>query len=65
MAPNTKKVKPLCLMSRKERVSERSFMARKARVEDQVLLQIKRRRIFHVSVATNAIDLDTMPKTMI
>ena len=60
MVPNTKKFKPLHLMSRKERVRESSFMVRKARVEDQVLLQIRRRRrIFHIFVATHAINLDT------
>ena len=63
MALNMKKVKPLRLMSRKERVRERSFMARKTRVEDQVPLQTKRRRrIFHAPVATHAINLDTMPE---
>ena len=65
MAPSMKKVKPLRLMSRKERVREGSSMARKERVENQVLLQIKRRRIFHMSVATDAINLDTMPNIVI
>ena len=62
LAPGTKKVKPLHLMSSKERVREGSFMARKERVEDQVPLQTRRRRVFHVSVATHAINLDTMPE---
>ena len=66
MALDMKKVKPLRLMSRKERVRERSFMARKTRVEDQVLLQIKRRtRIFHIFVAMDAINMDTMPKNVV
>ena len=69
METNMNKFKPLHLMSRKERVREWSFKARKARVEDQVLLQIKRRRrrrrIFHVSMATHAINLDTMREIVI
>ena len=63
MALDMKKVKPLRLMSRKERVRETSFMARKTRVEDQVPLQTRRRRrFFHASVATHPINLDTMPE---
>ena len=61
MAPSMKKVKPLHHMSRKERVREGSFIARKARWEDQVPLQTRRRRrFFHASVATHPINLDTM-----
>ena len=60
MAPNMKKVNPLHLMSRKEKVKAESFMTRKKKVEDQVLFWIKRRRIFRTSSATYAIYTNTM-----
>ena len=59
---NMKKVKPLQIMPRKEKVREESFMTRKIKVEDQAPFQNKRRkRIFHTSGATDAINMDTMP----
>ena len=74
----TKKVRPLHLMSRKERVREGgfitrkervregSFMERNERVEDKVLLQFKRRRrVFHASISTHALNLRTMPNIVV
>ena len=62
MALNLKKVKPLYLMPRKEKVREESFMTRKTKVEDLVLFQNKRRiRIFHTLSASNVINMDTVP----
>ena len=50
---------------RKGKVTEESFMARKPKVEDQVLFWIKRkRRIFHKYDATNVINMDTMPESV-
>ena len=61
MALHMKKVNPLYLMSRKRKVKAKSFIARKTKVEEQVLFWIKRRRIFHTSSALDAINTDTMP----
>ena len=78
MATIMKKVKPLHLISRKERVREGGFIARKERVregsfmernervEDKVLLQFKRRRrVFHASISTHALNLGTMPNIVV
>ena len=65
MALDMNKVKPLHLMSRKEKVREESFMTRKTKVEDQALFQNKRKiRIFHTSSAIDAINTDIMPDSV-
>ena len=62
MAVNMKKVKPLQLTPRKEKVREESFMARKTKVKDQARLENKsKRRVFHAFSASKVTNTDTMP----
>ena len=60
-----KEIQALTYHVRKGKVTEESFMARKPKVEDQVLFWIKRkRRIFHKSNATDVINMDNMPESV-
>ena len=62
MALNTMKIRPLHLMSRREKVREENIMVRKTKEKDQVPFQNKRRRmIFHIPNASNVRSTVTMP----
>ena len=62
MAPNMKRIKPLHVTPRKEKIREENFMTENTKVEDQALLWNKRRRrIFHTFSPSNVISTDTMP----
>ena len=66
MALCTKKIKPLHLMSRREKVREECVMAKKTKVKDHVAFQNKRRRrIFHIFRASNVRRTVTMPDSVV
>ena len=60
MELNMKKMKPLHLTLRKEKVREESFMTGKIKVKYQALFGNVRRRFFHTFNASNVRSTDTI-----